>query len=570
LILFEIEEVSMSHLFRINPTLWACLFIALPVAAQENSSPAPIAPPEISTESERSQESENVAEPEVSIDELIRLALENNPQPAIARANLEAARQRAGALKSLPNPVLQLVPGFIGDEEARDEEIILSQPLDLFGQRKAQRRVLEAESRRVAAESTLVTRSLVVEVKNSAANLFAAQEAESLGQAQVEVAEQFRAAAARRAELGDVPPVQAQRAELELLRVQNELTNARAERLVRRAVLNQLIGQAPETPLRVSLPLSPALADLLRARGAGSTLPATEGATTIPEVGPEAAPPTVIPGGAVLPPSPTPPLAASSQVGSVAIGNTIFAQRGALLSSLVNRPDIVGAEATLEARRAQVDAIGKQRLPQFELQARRSSFFGREGSYALRAVITAPVFDFGSIRGDKRAAQADVRAQEARISLLRSQAAAQVEQALIRLDQQRATVERYRTGIVPQTLDLLRKTQIGFAQGASSYLEVLEAQRTLRAVQTEYLQALVGVRTSEAQLESALGATPPEDLLSVISNPAGASTPPGVTAPGTVSPNLVPPVESPPLNPPSVELPATSTPATQNIIEGDR
>ena len=38
----------------------------------------------------------------------------------------------------------------------------------------------------------------------------------------------------------------------------------------------------------------------------------------------------------------------------------------------------------------QVTAIGKQRLPQVELQARRSSFFGREGSYALRAVITAP------------------------------------------------------------------------------------------------------------------------------------------------------------------------------------
>ena len=40
-------------------------------------------------------------------------------------------------------------------------------------------------------------------------------------------------------------------------------------------------------------------------------------------------------------------------------------------------------------------------------------------------------------------------------------------------DQQQATVERYRGGIVPQTLDLLRKTQVGFAQGASSYLEVL-------------------------------------------------------------------------------------------------
>jgi len=35
-----------------------------------------------------------------------------NPQPAIARANLEVTR--AASLRWLPNPILQLVPGFIG------------------------------------------------------------------------------------------------------------------------------------------------------------------------------------------------------------------------------------------------------------------------------------------------------------------------------------------------------------------------------------------------------------------------------------------------------------------------
>jgi cobalt-zinc-cadmium efflux system outer membrane protein len=417
-------------------------------------------------------------EPEVPVEELIARALKNNPQPVMARANLEAARRRAIALKSLPNPILQVVPGFFGSDEARDEEIILSQPLDLFGHRRAQRKVLDAESRRALSESTLVTRALVVEVKKAAANLFAAQEAESLGVAQVEVAQKFRDAAARKAVLGDVPPVQVQRAELELLRVENELTNARAERLVRRAVLNQLIGQAPETPLKVKF-----------------------GEST------------------------------STPVASTAI----FSQRAALLSGLINRPDIVGAQATLEARRAQVNAIGKQRLPQVELQARRSAVFG-SGDVAVRAVITAPLFDFGSIKNEKRAAQAEVQAQESQIEWLKTQAASQVEQALIRLEQQRATVARYRSGIVPQTLDLLRKTQIGFDAGASTYLEVLESQRTLRAVQAEYLQALVGVRTSEAQLESALGATLPENLLGTINNPQGASTPDGVAAPGTVPP----------------------------------
>jgi cobalt-zinc-cadmium efflux system outer membrane protein len=434
-----------------------------------------------------------------SVEELIALALQNNPQPAVARASLEAARNRASSLKSLPNPVLQVVAGFSGSDEARDEEIILSQPLDLFGQRKAQRRVLEAQARAAQAGSTLVTRALIIEVKNAAAQLFAAQEAESLGASQTEITQKFVAAARRRAELGDVPPVQAQRAELELLRVENELTNARAERLVRRAVLNQLVGRAPETPLRVALT-------------EGEISKVGDGITT-----------------ENLPPSPSD------------IPPSIFSQRGSMLAGLINRPDILSAQATLEAQRAQVEAIGKQRLPQVELQARRSAVFG-SGDIALRAAITAPVFDFGSIKNEKRAAQSEVKAQEATIALLKTQVAAQVEQALVRIEQQRATVSRFQNGIVPQTLDLLRKTQIGFDAGASTYLEVLEAQRTLRAVQAEYLQALVGVRTSEAQLESALGAEP-QSFLGAISNPQAGSTPSGGALPGTVPENLVPPLE---------------------------
>lgn len=477
-------------------------------------------------------------EPVFSVEELVALALENNPQPTIARANLEAARHRASSLKSLPNPILQIVAGFSGSDEARDEEIILSQPLDVFGQRKAQRRVLEAQTRAAQAGSTLVTRALIVEVKNAATALFAAQEAESLGIAQSEIAQQFLSAAKRRAELGDVPPVQAQRAELELLRVENELTNARAERLVRRAVLNQLVGRAPETALRVAFPNTALQTDLAFASNA------TNNSTNLqPQLSVETAPPA-------------PAVAASSQVGSEAIGNTIFSQRGSLLADLINRPDILSAQATLEAQRAQVNAINKQRLPQVELQARRSAVFG-SGDVALRAVITAPIFDFGSIKNEKRAAQAEVKAQESQIELLKTQAAAQVEQALIRIEQQRQAVARFQNGIVPQTLDLLRKTQIGFDAGASTYLEVLEAQRTLRAVQTEYLQALAGVRTSEAQLESALGRnfgsgewevrreqspiTPHSSFPTP--NPQAGSTPEGVALPGTVPENLVPPLE---------------------------
>ena len=538
----------MSYLLRSSPIVWACLFLALPAMAQDAPPPAPVVSPEVSDE------------PEVALDELLRRALANNPQLPIARETVEAARQRVLSARSMGSPTLQIVPRLVGKRNAADEEIILSQPLDVFGRRRARAGVAGAQLRAAEAGSALTERSLVVAVKNAAADLFAAQEAESLGQVQVEVAQLFRDAAARRAQLGDVPPVQVQRAELELLRVQNDLTGAQAERLARRAGLNQLVGQAPETPLRVALPISTGLTDVLRLRPAPfrsnqGGVPAMGATGNIPATPPDIPAPTGTQSTAGATTG-APLLGGSSQVGSDLVG-----LRAQLLPGLTTRPDIVGAQATLEARRAQIGVLRSERRPDIEIQARRGSVFGGSSSTALRAVVVIPLFDFGSNRGERRALEAEVRGQEAQIALLRSQAAAQIEQALIRLQQQRQTVERYRSGIVPQTHDLLRKTQIGYAQGASTYLEVLDAQRTLRQVQTEYLQALVGTRTSEAQLESALGATLPATVTGSITNPSGAAAPPGTAAPGTIPEGTIPPNTVEPLNPPGAP-PANTIPAT--------
>ncbi len=531
------------------------LSLVLPLAllnvahAQENRAPVPAVSPVLNSE------------PEVSVEALIDMALRNNPQLPIARENLEAARQRATGARALINPTLQVVPRIAGNTQAADTEIIVSQPLDVFGKRRSQAQVLAANVRGAQAQTTLAERRLIVQVKNAVAELFAAQEAEKLGTFGVEVAALFQGAAARRAAVGDVPAVQVQRAELELARVRNELTSARAERLARRAALNQLVGQAPQTPLRVALPLSTDFAAVLQMPDNGRSGLTQSNASPVGGAG---EPATVGSSQENVLPAPQAAnrgattsddslLGASSQVGSDLVG-----QRAALLPGALSRPDIVSAQATLESRQAQVRAIGRQRFPDIELQVRRGSFFGQgASSTALRAVITVPIFDFGTISREKKAVQAEVRGQEAQITLLRQQAATQVEQALIRLEQQRQTVAQYRSVIVPQTLDLLRKSQIGYAQGASTYLEVLDAQRTLRQVQTEYLQALVATRTSEAALESALGATPPANFVGPIVNPSGAAAPPGTAAPGTIPDGTIPLNPTLPLNPPSSDLPET-------------
>ena len=72
------------------------------------------------------------------------------------------------------------------------EDLDWSREVDPFGKRRAQAGVAAAELRRAQAETTLAERTLIVNVKSAAANLFAAQETEALGAVQVEVAGLFR------------------------------------------------------------------------------------------------------------------------------------------------------------------------------------------------------------------------------------------------------------------------------------------------------------------------------------------------------------------------------------------
>ncbi len=490
----------MSPRFSAQSVLFVVLCCAFPASAQIAATSPATSP----------------ASPQnpVALDELIARALQNNPQPQIAAANLEAARARASSARAPIGPTLQIVPGIGGKAQSRDEEILLSQPIDLFGQRRAARRVFDAQLSGAQAQRDGAMRALVIAVKNAAAELFAAQESESLGRAQLEIAQQFRDAAARRAQLGEVPAVQTQRAQLELDRASIELDAAIAQRAIRRVRLNQLIGAAPQAPLIVALPeisfgdIGPLAAPSISEAPTNSS--SSESANLNPEIVP-----------------------ASSQVGT-----DLVATRAALLPGALQRPDVLSARSAVEVARAQANAIAAQRRPQLEIQARRGGVFDG-ASTSLRAVLTVPLFGLGANRNQQRAAEFEAQAGEKQLELLRSQVATQLESALISLHQSRVVVARYRDSILPQTLDLLRKTQIGYAAGASTYLEVLEAQRATKQVQTEYLQALAGVRSGEANLENALGA----DYVvpsGAVNNPEILAVPPGVAALGTVPNDLVP------------------------------
>jgi len=77
--------------------------------------------------------------------------------------------------------------------------------------------------------------------------------------------------------------------------------------------------------------------------------------------------------------------------------------------------------------------------------------------------------------------------------------------ALREVERSEALVQEYQRGTLAEAEQLAEMARKGYQAGVTGYLEVLEAQRTLRSVRTEYYSALAEHLRAVAQLEWAVG-----------------------------------------------------------------
>ncbi|MHB0998475.1 MAG: TolC family protein [Armatimonadota bacterium] len=167
-----------------------------------------------------------------------------------------------------------------------------------------------------------------------------------------------------------------------------------------------------------------------------------------------------------------------------------------------NRPEIQESQAVLLSRKGEIDAAKALRRPDLALQLRQESFGGEGG---LGIGISLPLLDWGSTRAERKRAEEAANAQQQRIEALRNSIAMDVDSALRDIRQSELLISQYQDGVLSQVEQLFEMAQKGFTAGATGYLDVLEAQRTLRSTKADYYTALADHRKALAQLEWALG-----------------------------------------------------------------
>jgi NodT family efflux transporter outer membrane factor (OMF) lipoprotein len=188
-----------------------------------------------------------------------------------------------------------------------------------------------------------------------------------------------------------------------------------------------------------------------------------------------------------------------------------------LPSELVHqRPDILAAEAELHAATAQVGVATANLYPHITLTGSvgqqaltLGTLFGSgNGVWTLTSGLTAPLFDGGTLRAERRADIDAMQASAANYEGAVLQGLRQVADVLTGIDQDAALLaaETHAVDAAQASLNLARES---YRAGNVGVLQVLDAERAYSRARLDYVRVQAQRYADTAQLYLALGGTAP-------------------------------------------------------------
>jgi multidrug efflux system outer membrane protein len=177
-----------------------------------------------------------------------------------------------------------------------------------------------------------------------------------------------------------------------------------------------------------------------------------------------------------------------------------------------NRPDIRKAERDLAAATAKIGVAEAQLYPTISLSGaispsyiHTSSSHGGFTTWSFGPTLTLPILDGGLLRANVKIAESDARSQYLTWKQTVLNGVEEVENALSAVSRDAQTVSAFRAEVksYQEALDL---STASYKDGASSLLDVLDAQRSVTAAQESLAQAVQQSATDYVALNVAIGA----------------------------------------------------------------
>lgn len=323
------------------------------------------------------------------------------------------------------------------------EDLAIGFPVDIAGTRSKRVAVARAGLAMADVEEAGALKQLRRDVRLSFYGLLVAGETAALAEDVVRVAQRVRDVAQARFEEGAAPRLDVMQADLGVVRAKAESDMARSSRLAAQADLNALLNRPPG----LIITLAGEAAD--------------------------------------LPPVPTPD--------------------GAIASALAHNLDLLALDKETEAEAATLRLLKSERIPEPTFTFGTALNAPGEFNVGPHAGVSLAIPLFSRNQGAIAGSLARTDTIKARREALRRQVEARVFAATERVAARRAQVEAFRTTLLPTATELQGLAEESYRLGRDSILTALDAQRSLRDVKFEYLQALMALQEAVADLEDILG-----------------------------------------------------------------
>ena len=328
--------------------------------------------------------------------------------------------------------------------ETRSITLQWNQSIEIGGKREARMKAAGHGRELARAELEAAQAGLRADVRTAFANVLAGQQRVQLHQRTLEIAGSARDAAAKRVLAGKVAPLEETKARVAESSAELALAQARSGLRVARQQLAALWGAQPA--------------------------------------------------------------AFGSAVGELA-QLPVLPDEGLMLEKLEHSPQMLRAQQAVFQARSVAELERAKRLPDpsVSLGMKRAQEVGRN---QLVVGISVPLPILDSNRGNQLQALRLADKAEDELLATRQQMYAQLQQQREQLQTSRAQAEQLAQQVLPAAESAYEVAAKGFALGKFSYLEVLDAQRTLAEARSLYLEQLVATHQAAADITRQLGDVP--------------------------------------------------------------
>ncbi len=393
--------------------------------------------------------------PELSLDDVERVALAENPEIHVAARRLAVVEAHVPAAGALDDASVMYRGWSVPlrkpwDYNAAQNMFMFSQTFPGRGKRELRTSVAESDVAEAKAALEAVRLDVRIRVRKAFYDLLRAQDGLRIHDQHVDIAQQAVQAAKIKYTVGKVSQHDVLKAQVTLTRLAEHLIHFDQDAEIARARLNTLLGRDPTRPVSI--------------RGEYEIA-------------------TVLPSPATL-------------------------QEIALRS----RPDLLQAQAVVEKSHKEQALAQKAYSPDLTVSAGYMLMpTGSEfrNNYMLEGSINLPWLNRRRHEAEISEAKAKVNEEDAELAAMRNIAFGQIAEALVQAQAAQKLANVYHESLQPQAEATLHSTLIAYENDRTEFLDLIDSQMTVIDLDLAYFQALADFEDRMAELEMAVGAAIP-------------------------------------------------------------